>query len=123
MPKLPLPPVVEEAAHFRPPGLVIILTFEGLKSMESFSRLCRRTVRGLENGLHSPLKARGELRMPLGERIAHMAPEGCRGIRDLGGELLVGAGDGFPKVVAGDIRAPASLACVGDVTEDAGELP
>ncbi len=37
--------------------------------------------------------------MPLGQRIAHMAPEGRRRIRDLGGELLVGAGDVLPQVI------------------------
>ena len=45
--------------------------------------------------------------MPLGQRIAHMPPEGRRRIRDLGGELLVGAGDVLPKVKAGNVRAPA----------------
>jgi hypothetical protein len=50
----------------------------------------------------------GELRMLLAQRIAHMAPEGRRRIRDLGGELPVGAGHALPKVEAGKIRAPAS---------------
>ena len=35
--------------------------------------------------------------MPLGQRIAHMAPERRRRIRDLRGELAVGAGDTTPK--------------------------
>ena len=56
------------------------------------------------------------------QRIAHMPPEGRPRIRDLRGELLVGAGDALPKVKAGNIRAPASPACIGDVTKDAGEL-
>jgi hypothetical protein len=46
-----------------------------------------------------------ELWMPLGQRIAHVRPEGRIGIRDLIGELLVGSGDGLPEVEAGDIRA------------------
>ena len=52
-------------------------------------------------------KGSGELRMPLGQRIAHMAPKRARRIRDLRGELLVGAGDGLPKVKAGNVRSPA----------------
>ena len=35
--------------------------------------------------------------MPLGQRLAHMAPEGRQRIRDLGGELDVGAGDVFRR--------------------------
>ena len=35
--------------------------------------------------------------MPLGQRIAHVPPEGSRRVLDLGGELLVGAGDVVPK--------------------------
>ncbi len=35
--------------------------------------------------------------MPLGQRIAHMRPEWGRRVRDLGGELLVGAGDVLRK--------------------------
>jgi hypothetical protein len=35
--------------------------------------------------------------MPLGQRLAHVAPEGRRRVRDLGGELLVGAGDVLRK--------------------------
>ena len=38
-------------------------------------------------------KGGGELRMPLGQRLAHMRPEGCWRIRDLRGEVLVGTGD------------------------------
>ena len=49
----------------------------------------------------------GELGMPLGQRIAHVPPEGRRRIRDLGGKLLVGTGDVLPKVKAGNVRAPA----------------
>ena len=70
----------------------------------------------------SRLRKGGGLQMPLGQRVAHVPPEGRRRIRDLGGELLVGTGDVLPKVEAGKIRAPASLACVGDATEDAGEV-
>jgi hypothetical protein len=63
-----------------------------------------------------------ELRMPLGQRIAYMAPEGRPGIRNLCGELPVGAGDVLPKMKARNICAPASLACLGDPTEDGGEV-
>ena len=45
--------------------------------------------------------------MPLGQRIAHMAPERRLRIRDLRGELAVGTGDLLPKVKAGKVRAPA----------------
>ena len=55
------------------------------------------------------LEGGGELRMPLGQRIAHIAPKGGRRIRDLRGELLDGTGDAVPKVEARDVRAPASL--------------
>ena len=60
--------------------------------------------------------------MPLGQCLAHMAPERRRRIRDPGDELLVGAGDVLPKVKAGNVRAPALPACIGDVTKDAGVL-
>jgi hypothetical protein len=45
--------------------------------------------------------------LPLGQRLAHMRPERRLRIRDLLGELLVGAGDGLPEVEAGKVRAPA----------------
>jgi hypothetical protein len=48
--------------------------------------------------------------MPVGQRIAHMAPKGRRRIRDLRGELVVGAGDALPKVEAGKIGAPVFVA-------------
>ncbi len=67
-------------------------------------------------------KASGNLGMPVGQRIADMAPERGRRIRNLRGELVVGAGDVLPKVEAGDICPPALPARVSDVTEDAGEL-
>ena len=60
--------------------------------------------------------------MPLGQRLAHVGPERRRRFRDLRGELLVGTGDGLPEVKAGNIRAPASLAGVGGLTEDAGDV-
>jgi hypothetical protein len=59
--------------------------------------------------------------MPLGQRVPHMPPKRCPRIRDLRGELLVGTGDVLPKVEAGKIRGPASLAGVGNLTKDAGE--
>jgi hypothetical protein len=59
--------------------------------------------------------------MPRGQRLPHMTPKGRRRIRDLRGECVVGAGGVLPEVKAGKIRAPAVFACVGDVTEDAGE--
>ena len=40
-------------------------------------------------------------RLPLGQRVAHVPPKRGLSIRDLGGERLVGAGDGLPKVNAG----------------------
>ncbi len=46
--------------------------------------------------------------MPLGQRIAHMRPEGRRRIRDLDGELLADPGDALAKMKVGKIRAPAS---------------
>ena len=52
-----------------------------------------------------------------GQRLAHMLPEGCLGLRDLLEELLVGAGDGLAEMEAGKIRAPASLAGVGNLTK------
>ena len=67
-------------------------------------------------------KASGNLGMPVGQRIADMAPERGRRIRNLRGELVLGAGDVLPKVEAGDICPPALPARVSDVTEDAGEL-
>ena len=63
------------------------------------------------------LEARRELRMPLGQRIAHMPPERRRRSRDLRCQLLIGAGDGLPEVKAGKIRAPVSLAGVGNLTK------
>jgi hypothetical protein len=68
-------------------------------------------------------KGGGKLRIPLGQRSAHMTPERRLRIRDLRGELLVGAGDVLPKVKAGNVRAPASLAGVGDLTEDVQRTP
>jgi hypothetical protein len=67
-------------------------------------------------------KGGGELRILLGQRIAHMRPERRRRVRDLRGELLVGTGDVLPKVEAGNIGAPALPASVGHVTEDARKL-
>jgi hypothetical protein len=43
--------------------------------------------------------------MPLGQRLARMRPERRRRIFDPLGELLVGAADVLPKVVAGKLRA------------------
>ena len=60
--------------------------------------------------------------MPLGQRIAHVAPERPRCIRDLLGELLVSAGDVLPKVKASEIRVVALPGGISDPTEDAGEL-
>jgi len=60
--------------------------------------------------------------MPLGQRLTQMAPEGRGRIRDLGGELRVGAGNVLSEVKARKVRAPAFAACVGDLTEDAGEF-
>ena len=60
--------------------------------------------------------------MLLGQRLAHMAPNPRRRIRDPPGELLVGALDFLPKVKAGNVCAPAALARVGDVSEDRGEV-
>jgi hypothetical protein len=47
-----------------------------------------------------------------------MAPERRRRLRDLRGELLVGALDVLPKVKAGNVCAPAAVERVGDVSED-----
>jgi hypothetical protein len=55
----------------------------------------------------------GGLRMPLGQRIADMPPKRRRRIRDLGRELIVGAGDVLPKVKAGNVSAPAFPASAG----------
>jgi hypothetical protein len=60
--------------------------------------------------------------MPLGQRIAHVAPERPRCIRDLLGELLVSAGNVLPKVKASEIRVVALPGGISDPTEDAGEL-
>jgi hypothetical protein len=46
-------------------------------------------------------KRDGELRIPLGQRIAHMTPEGRRSVRDPSDELLVGAFDVLLEVQAG----------------------
>ena len=46
-----------------------------------------------------------------------------RRIRDLGGELFVGTGNILLKVKTGKVRASACLACMSDLTEDAGESP
>jgi hypothetical protein len=51
-----------------------------------------------------------------------MPPERRLRIRDPLGELLVSAADVLPKVRAGKIRAPATFACVRDLTKDAGEV-
>ena len=59
--------------------------------------------------------------MPLGQRIPHMPPEGRLGLGNALGKFLVGAVDVLAELKAGKIRAPASLACVGDVTDDAAE--
>ena len=68
-------------------------------------------------------KGGGELRMPLGQRVAHMAPERRRRNRDLLGELAVGTGDLRPKVEAGEIRAPSRpAALVGHVLDACGAL-
>ena len=47
--------------------------------------------------------------MPLGQRVTHMAPERCRCLCDLCGELVVGTGDGLPNVKARSIHAPAAF--------------
>ena len=47
--------------------------------------------------------------MPVGQRIAHMAPERGRCIRDLLSEFPVGAGDVLPEVEAGKISARSLL--------------
>ena len=60
--------------------------------------------------------------MPLGERIAHMAPEGRLRLRDPFDEVVVGPGDVLPKVESGDVHAPAAFACLSNATEDAGEF-
>ena len=60
--------------------------------------------------------------MLLGQRLAHMAPNPRRRIRDPPGELLVGALDFLPKVKAGNVCAPAALTRAGDVSEDGREV-
>ena len=45
--------------------------------------------------------------MPLGQRVAHMRPEGRLRIRDLRGELLVGARDGLPRGESGEDPRPS----------------
>jgi hypothetical protein len=47
--------------------------------------------------------------MPLGERIAHMPPERRLRIRDLRGELLVGAGDVLPTAPSSSPKRRASF--------------
>jgi len=44
-----------------------------------------------------------ELRMSVGQRIAHVAPEGGLRIRDPFDEVVVGPGDVLPKVVSGKV--------------------
>ena len=67
-------------------------------------------------------KAGGELRMPVGRCRTHVPPERRRGIRDAAGEFLVGPGDVLSKWTR-EVRCSASLVGIGDLTEDAGELP
>src|SRR6187402_2449095 len=55
----------------------------------------------------------GELRMTLGQRVAHVAPKRRRRIRGLRGELLVGAGGAFPKVEAEEYPCPSRLRAHG----------
>ena len=54
--------------------------------------------------------------------LTHVPPKRRRRIRDLLDQLLVGPLDVLPKVEAGNIGAPASLARVGNIAEDAGEV-
>jgi hypothetical protein len=82
---------------------------------------CRESVLSHPGTEPERLRWGGGLRLPLGQRLAHMAPKRRRRIRDPCGELLVGTGDVLPKVEAGDIRAPASLrALVGHVLHACG---
>jgi hypothetical protein len=60
--------------------------------------------------------------MPLGQRVPHMPPKRRQRIRDLLCELFVGAIDGLTEMKAGKVVVPATFACLGDPTEDAGEL-
>src|SRR3954452_12889500 len=60
--------------------------------------------------------------MPLGQRRTHVPPERRLRIRDPRGDLLVCAENMLPKVEAGNIRAPAALARMGDVSKDGGEV-
>jgi hypothetical protein len=53
--------------------------------------------------------------MPLGQRIAHMRPEGAGASAICAASLLVEAEDVLFQVEAGKIRAPAFLARIGDV--------
>jgi len=48
--------------------------------------------------------------MPLGQRIAHMHPEGRLSLSDSLDELLVCTGDVLLKMKAGNLCAPAALA-------------
>jgi hypothetical protein len=57
------------------------------------------------NPLRPPYGATALLMAAGVQRLAHMAPERRRRIGDLGGELLVRAGDVVPKVEARKIRA------------------
>jgi hypothetical protein len=59
--------------------------------------------------------------MPLGQRLAQVAPEGRSGVLDSRFELLVGASDSPSEVEAGKAVAPAAFAGVGNAAEDAGE--
>jgi hypothetical protein len=59
--------------------------------------------------------------MPLGQRLAHVAPEGRSGVLDSRFELVVGASESPSEVEAGKAVAPAAFAGVGNAAEDAGE--
>jgi hypothetical protein len=52
-----------------------------------------------------------------------MAPERRRRLRDLRGELLVGALDVLPKVKAGNVCAPAAVERVGEVEQRVSLAP
>ena len=57
--------------------------------------------------------------MPLGQRVAHMAPEGSLGVFDPLREAVVGTGDGRLEVKAGIIGRPRSASThPGHVAED-----
>jgi len=68
------------------------------------------------------LRKGGGLRMPLGQRIAHMRPEGCLGILDPLRKDFVDAGDRHLEVV-GRTREAVSTPSAGSIPEDVPELP